>query len=92
ERLKQAKTKSEYQRALCVFHRATTGLNPQQIADMLSWNTGTVRRIQSEFIRKGDSIFCISDRGGRHGHQTEIRGIGRAESSEIDNISLTGAS
>jgi hypothetical protein len=72
ERLKQAKTKSEYQRILCVFLRATTDLHPEQIAEMLSWNTGTVRRIQSEFIRKGDSIFCISERGGRHNQHLTI--------------------
>jgi hypothetical protein len=71
-KLKQAKTKSEYQRVLCVFLRATTDLNPEHIAEMLSWNTGTVRRIQSEFIRKGDSIFCISDRGGRHNQHLTI--------------------
>jgi hypothetical protein len=72
EKLKQAKTKSEYQRVLCVFLRATTDLKPEHIAEMLSWNTGTVRRIQSEFIRKGDSIFCISDRGGRHNQHLTI--------------------
>ncbi|MGV8057043.1 MAG: hypothetical protein AB2L12_03260 [Smithellaceae bacterium] len=71
-KLKQAKTKSEYQRVMCVFLRATTDLNPEQIAEILSWNTGTVRRIQSEFIRKGDSIFCISDRGGRHNQHLTI--------------------
>jgi transposase len=72
ERLKQAKTRSEYQRVLCVFLRATTDLNPEQIAEMLSWNVGTVRRIQSEFIRKGDSTFCISERGGRHNQHLTI--------------------
>jgi hypothetical protein len=72
ERLKQAKTRSEYQRVLCVLLRATTDLNPEKIAEMLSWNTGTVRRIQSEFIRNGDSIFCISDRGGRHNQHLTI--------------------
>lgn len=72
ERLKQAKTRSEYQRVMCVFLRATTNLKPEQIADMLSWNTGTVRRIQSEYIRNGDSIFCISDRGGRHNQHLTI--------------------
>lgn len=71
-KLKQAKTRSEYQRVLCVFLRATTDLNPAQIAEMLSWNTGTVRRIQSEFIRNGDSIFCVSDRGGRHNQHLTI--------------------
>lgn len=71
-KLKQAKTKSEYQRVMCAFLRATTDLNPEQIAEMLSWNTGTVRRIQSEFIRKGDSIFCLSDRGGRHNQHLTI--------------------
>ena len=64
-RIKQAKTKSEYQRVLCLFLRAKTELNPEQIAEMLGWNIGTVRRIQSEFIRKGDSVFCISDQIGR---------------------------
>lgn len=32
EGLKQAKTKSGYQLVLCVFLRATTDLNPEQIA------------------------------------------------------------
>jgi hypothetical protein len=73
ERLKHAKTRSEYQRVLCVFLRATTDLNPEQIAEILSWNIGTVRRIQSEYIRKGDSIFCISDRGGRHNQHLTIK-------------------
>jgi hypothetical protein len=72
ERIKQTKTKSEYQRVLCLFLRAKTELNPEQIAEMLGWNTGTVRRIQSEFIRKGDSIFCISKRGGRHNQHLTI--------------------
>jgi transposase len=71
-RIKQAKTKSEYQRVLCLFLRAKTELNPEQIAEMLGWNTGTVRRIQSEYIRKGDSVFCISDRGGRHNQHLTI--------------------
>ena len=71
-RIKQAKTKSEYQRVLCLFLRAKTELNPEQIAEMLGWNIGTVRRIQSEFIRKGDSVFCISDRGGRHNQHLTI--------------------
>ena len=70
--LRQAKTKSEYQRVLCVFLRAKTDMNPEQIAEMLSWNTGTVRRLQSEFIRKGDSTFCISERGGRHNQHLTI--------------------
>ena len=72
ERLKQAKTRSAYQRVLCVFLRATTDLNPAQIAEILSWHTGTVRRIQSEYIRNGDSIFCVSDRGGRHNQHLTI--------------------
>ena len=72
ERLKQAKTKSEYQRVLCLLLRATTQLNPDKISEMLDWNVGTVRRIQSEFIRKGDSIFSIAERGGRHNQHLTI--------------------
>jgi hypothetical protein len=72
-RIKQAKTKSEYQRVLCLFLRVKTDLNPEEIAEILGWNTGTVRRIQSEFIRKGDSIFNVSERGGRHNQRLTIK-------------------
>ena len=71
-RMKQAKTKSECQRVLCLFLRAKTDLNPEQIAEMLGWHPGTVRRIQSEFIRKGDGIFSVSSRGGRHNQHLTI--------------------
>lgn len=76
-RLKKAKTKSEYQRVLCLLLRATTQLNPEQIAGMLGWNVGTVRRIQSEFIRKGEDIFSTAERGGRHNQHLTIEEEGR---------------
>lgn len=65
-RLKSAKTKSEYQRVLCLWLRAKTNLPTEDVAEILGWHVGTVRRIQSDFIRKGQQIFELSERGGRH--------------------------
>ncbi len=67
-RLKRTKTKSEYQRVLCLWLRAKTNVPTEDVAEMLGWHVGTVRRIQSDFIRKGQQVFEISERGGRH-HQ-----------------------
>jgi transposase len=64
--LKHAKTKSEFQRIQAVYLRAATSMTPEEIADALAWNPGTVRNIHSAFLRTGDDVFKISPRGGRH--------------------------
>jgi len=64
--LKQAKSKSEFQRIQAVYLRAATTLTPEEIADALAWHPGTVRNIHSAFLRTGDDVFQISVRGGRH--------------------------
>ena len=64
--LKQTKSKSEFQRIQAVYLRAATTMTPEQIADALAWNPGTVRNIHSAFLRKGDEVFQVSLRGGRH--------------------------
>jgi transposase len=70
--LKHAKTKSEFQRIQAVYLRAATSMTPEEIADALAWNPGTVRNIHSAFLRTGDDVFKVSPRGGRHRENLSI--------------------
>lgn len=64
--LKQAKSKSEFQRIQAVYLRVATSMTPEEIAVALAWHPGTVRNIHSAFLRSGESAFQVSSRGGRH--------------------------
>ena len=66
ELLKQAKTKSEFQRIQAVYLRAATSMTTESIAEATGWHPGTVRNVQSGFLRQGEAIFQVSPRGGRH--------------------------
>ena len=68
ERLKQARSRAEYQRIQCVLIRATLGSSAAQIAQLLGWATATVHVLHSRWSREGDAIFDLRDRGGRR-HQ-----------------------
>lgn len=70
--LKQAKTKSEFQRIQAVYLRAATSMTPEDIAAALAWHPGTVRNIHSAFLRTGDAAFQVSLRGGRHRENLSI--------------------
>ena len=70
--LKQAKSKSEFQRIQAVYLRAATAMTPEAIADALAWTPGTVRNIHSAFLRNGDEVFQVSMRGGRHRENLSI--------------------
>ena len=65
ELLKQAKTKSEFQRIQAVYLRAATSMTTESIAEATGWHPGTVRNVQSGFLRQGEAIFQVSPRG-RH--------------------------
>lgn len=64
--LKQAKTKSEFQRIQAVYLRVATDMVPEDIADALGWHPGTVRNIHSLYLRRGEDAFQLTVRGGRH--------------------------
>jgi len=70
--LKQAKTKSEFQRIQAVYLRVATNMKIEDIADALGWHPGTVRNIQSAFLRKGTETFHIALRGGRRRENLSI--------------------
>ena len=69
--LKNAKSKEEYQRALCLWLRAEQGLGARQIARTLGMSFGGVRNIHSRYFRKGESILTNAPIGGRlHAHMS----------------------
>lgn len=68
ERLKRARSRSEYQRIQCVLIRATLGSSAAEIAQLLGWSTGTVHVIHSRWAKQGEAVFEVRARGGRH-HQ-----------------------
>ena len=63
--LKTAKSKEEYQRALCLWLRAEQAIGSRQIAKMLGMSFGGVRNIHSKYLRKGGKILTNVPIGGR---------------------------
>ena len=63
--VKSAKSKEEYQRALCLCLRAGEGLAARQISQMLGMSFGGVRNIHSRYLKHGESILTNVSIGGR---------------------------
>ena len=53
--LKNAKSKPEYQRVLCVWLRALLGLSAPQVAEAIGWHVSTVRQLQARYLRDGEA-------------------------------------
>lgn len=66
ELLKQSKSKADFQRIQCLWLRAALDLSASAIAVAVAWNENHVRRVQSEYFRKGSSALIGAGRGGRH--------------------------
>jgi hypothetical protein len=64
--MKQARSKSEFQRIQAVYLRVATKMTPEDIAAALAWHPGTVRNIHSAFLQSGEKAFHVLSRGGRH--------------------------
>lgn len=63
--LKEAKSKLEYQRVLCVWLRALFSLSAQQVAQAIGWHMLSVRKLQAEYLRGGELVLKVAKRGGR---------------------------
>jgi len=70
--LKQAKTKSEFQRIQCLWLRVSLGLNADQVAQAVGWLPTSVRRLQAQYLKKGEPLLESVGRGGRR-HQNLTR-------------------
>jgi transposase len=64
--LQQARSKAEYQRIQCAWMRAALGLGAAQIATALGWQAGSVRQVQSDYLRRGEMALLNKPKGGRH--------------------------
>jgi transposase len=65
EQVIKAQTKWQLQRALCLLLRAQYHLPSWQIAELIGWNTQSVRRMHWQYLRHGDAVFDMPGRGGR---------------------------
>jgi len=64
--LKEAKSKSEFQRVQCILLRVSAGLSPGQIAELLGWHIVSVRRLQAAYLKKGPAALQVLEHGGRY--------------------------
>ena len=64
--LPQAKSKAEYQGIQCVWMRAALALSAAQMATALGWQAGSVRQVQSGYLRLGEGALRSKPKGGRH--------------------------
>jgi len=65
QELKTTKTKNDYRRVLVVWLRASQAMSAPQVGEAVGLATGTVRRIQAEYLRQGEEALKTAARGGR---------------------------
>lgn len=63
--IEESKDTSVLKRAQAIYCRAAHDMDPARIADLTGLAETTVRRLHSDFLRKGMEIFELSGRGGR---------------------------
>ncbi|HEY6292301.1 MAG TPA: hypothetical protein VI455_12190 [Terriglobia bacterium] len=68
--LKRARTKSEFQRVLCLWLREGLGLNSRAVAKAVGWTQHTVLRVQAEYAKRGEA--AVLGRPGRGGRRREL--------------------
>jgi transposase len=64
--LKEAETKSEFQRIQCIWLRASLHLSSDQVAVAIGWHPNSVKKLQAQYLRDGESVLGVSKSGGRY--------------------------
>ena len=72
KKLKEAQSKSGFQRVQCVWLRASLGLSSHQVAVAIGWHPNSVKKLQSEYLRKGEVVLEVSKSGGRYRENMSI--------------------
>jgi transposase len=62
--LDMAKSATTLRRVLCLWLRIN-GYKAEEIHEMIGWSVGQVQKIQSTFMRHGESIFMTPGKGGK---------------------------
>jgi transposase len=70
--LKQAKSKSEFQRIQCLWLRASLGLGADQVARAIGWQPTSVRRLQAQYLKEGKQVLQTVGRGGRRNQNLTV--------------------
>jgi len=70
--LKQAKSKSEFQRIQCLWLRASLGLGAAQVAQAIGWQPTSVRRLQAQYLKEGQQVLQAVGRGGRRNQNLTV--------------------
>jgi hypothetical protein len=70
--MRAAKSKSEFQRAQCLWLRLTFGLSARDAGRALGWATSTVRNFETRVRREGLRAVRSSGRGGRRHANLDI--------------------
>ena len=52
-------------RVQCVYFKAKYDKEPEEIGEMVGYNKSYVKLIQAAYWKKGDTAFCLKQRGGR---------------------------
>jgi transposase len=75
--LKQAKSKSEFQRIQCLWLRASLGLAADQVAQAIGWQPTSVRRLQAQYLKEGKAVLQAVGRGGRRNQNLTVEQEGQ---------------
>jgi transposase len=70
--LKQAQSKAEFQRIQCLWLRASLGLNADQVATAIGWQPTSVRRLQAQYLKQGETVLQTEGRGGRRNQNLTV--------------------
>ena len=70
--LKQAKSKSEFQRVQCLWLRASLGLAADEVATAIGWQPTSVRRLQAQYLKEGKQVLQSVGRGGRRNQNLTV--------------------
>ena len=70
--LKQAKSKSEFQRIQCLWLRASLGLGADEVATAIGWQPTSVRRLQAQYLKEGKQVLPAVGRGGRRNQNLTV--------------------
>ena len=70
--LRQANTKAQFQRIQCLWLRASLGLNADQVAAAIGWQPTSVRRLQAQYLKQGETVLRAVGRGGRRNENLTV--------------------
>jgi len=64
--LKKVKTKAHFQRVQCLWLRVALDLSSHDVARAIGWKASSVRHLQAQYLKEGESVLETTKRGGRY--------------------------